>query len=412
MAITPGQQLLHYRLIEKVGEGGMGVVWKALDTTLDREIALKVLPDDVARDPDRLSRFEREAKALAALDHPNIVTIHTVQQAEGVRFITMELVRGAPLTKSIPKGGMPLAELLRVGASLADALEAAHAKGVVHRDLKPGNVMVGNDGRVRVLDFGLVKLNRPEADGDLNEAVTATATGIGMVVGTLPYMSPEQLKGEAVDHRTDIFSVGVMLYEMATGRHPFPAKSNAERVASILTGTPRPANEVRDDLPDGLQRVIERCIAKDPERRFETAGQLRDELQSVERRLAVAGDVPRAATVSEPEKTARRWSLGGSSKQDVDLGSAQRRAIDEGGESSRVALSMLREEKRDKERKDAAGYVLGGAITAAAGVAVMPFFWFLVPDKPVWPVGLIPLVVGIVLILWGRYSLKSLTGDG
>ena len=310
MALESGQQLLHYRLIEKVGEGGMGVVWKALDTTLDREIALKVLPDDVANDPDRLSRFEREAKALAALDHPNIVTIHTVQQAEGVRFITMELVRGAPLTKSIPKGGMPLAELLRVGASLADALEAAHAKGVVHRDLKPGNVMVGNDGRVRVLDFGLVKLNRPEADGDATQAVTATATGIGMVVGTLPYMSPEQLKGEAVDHRTDIFSVGVMLYEMATGRHPFPAKSNAERVASILTGTPRPANEVRDDLPDGLQRVIERCIAKDPARRFETAGQLRDELQSVERRLAVPGDVPRAATLSEPEKTAGRWSPG------------------------------------------------------------------------------------------------------
>jgi len=404
MPVEPGQTLLHYRIVEKLGQGGMGVVWKAVDTTLDREIALKVLPDDVANDPERLSRFEREAKALAALDHPNIVTIHTVQQAEGVRFITMELVRGASLTKSIPKGGMPLAELLRVGASLADALEAAHAKGVVHRDLKPGNVMIGNDGRVRVLDFGLVKLNRPDADGDATHAMTATATGIGVVVGTLPYMSPEQLKGEAVDHRTDIFSVGVMLYEMATGRHPFPAKSNAERVALILTATPRRANEIRDDIPDGLQRVIERCIAKDPSRRFETAGQIRDELRSVERR--------RAATGSGPEKTTRQWSLGGSSKQDVDLGKALRKAIDEGGESSRVALSMLREEKRDKERKEAAGYVLGGAITAAAGAALMPSFWFMVPDKPVWPVGLIPLVVGIVLILWGRHSLKSLTRDG
>jgi serine/threonine protein kinase len=412
LRLEPGTTLQHYRLVEKIGAGGMGVVWKALDTTLDREIALKVLPDDVAADPDRLARFEREAKALAALDHPNIVTIHTVQQAAGVRFITMELVGGAPLTKSIPKGGMPPAELLRVGATLADALEAAHAKGVVHRDLKPANVMVGGDGRVRVLDFGLAKLNRPEADGDATQAVTATATGIGLVVGTLPYMSPEQLKGEEVDHRTDIFSLGVMLYEMATGSHPFPAKSNAERVASILTGTPRPTNEVRDDLPEGLQRVIERSIAKDPTRRFETAGQLRDELQSIERGQAVAGAGPRDATVTEPEKTARPRSREASSKREVDLGSALRKAIEAGGESSRVALSLLREEKRDKERKEAAGYVLGGSITSAAGVALMPFLGFMIPDRPVWPVGLIPIVVGIVMILWGRHSLKRLTEDG
>ncbi len=416
MAITPGQNLLHYRLIEKIGEGGMGVVWKALDTTLDREVALKVLPDDVANDPERLARFEREAKALAALDHPNIVTIHTVQQAEGLRFITMELVRGAPLTHRIPKAGLAPDELLRIGVTLADALAAAHDKGVVHRDLKPANVMVGGDGRVRVLDFGLVKLSRqdPEAD-QATQAVTATATGIGMVVGTLPYMSPEQLKGEAVDHRTDIFSLGVMLYEMALGRHPFPANSNAERVAAILTATPPPPNEVRSELPEGLGRVIARCMQKDPAGRYASAVDLRDALRNLERQpgastVATAAAPPTAVPEPRSEKTWRN-----SKKEALELGSALRAVIEEGGESSHVALGILREEedrkRRHKAREEAQGFVLGGIITAAGGIALMPFLYFLIPEAPIWPVGSIALLVGIVLFGWGRHLLKQQPGE-
>jgi len=284
----------------------MGVVWKAVDTTLDREVALKVLPDEVAHDRDRLARFEREAKALASLDHPNIVTIHSVEQVDGMRFIAMELVRGTTLENAIPKHGLPLAELFRVSIALADALCAAHEKGVTHRDLKPANVVVGADGRVRVLDFGLVKLRRPESTVDRGDEPTATATRIGLVVGTVPYMSPEQLKGVAVDHRTDIFSLGVLIYEMAVGRHPFRADSHAELVSSILTAAPPPVAEVRSGLPEHLGRIVRRCLEKDPARRYPSALEIRNELADLEREVtaASASGAP-GATVARKARSGR-----------------------------------------------------------------------------------------------------------
>jgi serine/threonine protein kinase/tetratricopeptide (TPR) repeat protein len=305
MSLAPGRTLSHYRLVEKVGEGGMGVVWRAVDTTLDREVALKVLPDEVADDPDRLSRFEREAKALASLDHANIVTIHSVEESEGFRFITMELVRGRSLDDAISKDGLSLAELFRISTALADALSAAHDKGVIHRDLKPANVMVGEDGRVRILDFGLAKLRPPDPGGE--DDPTATATRIGMVVGTVPYMSPEQLKGEEIDPRTDIFSLGVLIYEMAAGRHPFRADSSAEVVSSILTSTPPSVTEIRSGLPEHLGRIIRRCLEKNPARRYRSAREVRDELADLERELASSSAAVAKTSIAEPEVPGRRW---------------------------------------------------------------------------------------------------------
>src|ERR1700721_429842 len=225
-----GRTLSHYRVTAAIGAGGMGEVYRATDTKLGREVALKVLPAGMELDPARLGRFQREARAIAALNDPHIVTIFSVEEAEGVHFLTMELVEGQALGQLIPAGGMPVARLVEIGSALADALAAAHAKGIVHRDLKPANVMLTSDGRVKVLDFGLAKKLRAEnsaegandrAGGHSNDQANdptlssvADRTKPGMVMGTPAYMSPEQIEGRAIDHRTDIFSLGVMLYEI------------------------------------------------------------------------------------------------------------------------------------------------------------------------------------------------------
>jgi serine/threonine protein kinase len=205
----------------------MGEVYRATDTKLGRDIALKVLPAEMAQDPERLGRFRREAKALAQLDHPNIVTIHSVEECGGIHFLTMQLVEGLPLDRLIPEDGLPVEQIVEIATALGDALAAAHEKGIVHRDLKPANVMVSNDGRVKVLDFGLAKDIRA---ANLSDATMTSdsRTQVGVVMGTPAYMSPEQTSGRALDHRTDIFSMGVLIHEMATGRRPFEGSSTAE----------------------------------------------------------------------------------------------------------------------------------------------------------------------------------------
>jgi serine/threonine protein kinase len=239
-----GRTLGHYRIVEQIGEGGMGVVYCAHDDRLDRDVAIKVLPEEVAEKPDRLARFEQEAKALAGLNHPNIVTIFSVEEAEGTRFIAMELVEGDSLAQTLPPGGLPLAKVFDMAIPLADALATAHERGIVHRDLKPANVMVTREGRVKVLDFGLAKLTEKAAAGaagaDAEDVASrvATLTGEGTVVGTASYMSPEQLEGREVDHRTDIFSLGIVLYEFATGQRPFTGDTTASVVTSILRDAP------------------------------------------------------------------------------------------------------------------------------------------------------------------------------
>ncbi|MDQ3419024.1 MAG: protein kinase [Acidobacteriota bacterium] len=275
-----GRTLAHYRIVATIGVGGMGVVYRATDTKLGRDVALKVLPADMAASPERLERFRREAKALAALDHPGVVGVYSVEEADGVHFLTMQLVEGQPLDRLIPEGGMPVERILEIAAALAEALAAAHEKGIVHRDLKPANVMVAKDGRVKVLDFGLAKVAGfgDAAQGDL-ALPTELQTREGIVMGTLPYMSPEQVQGRAVDHRTDIFSLGVILHEMSTGRRPFEGQAAADLFAAILRDAVPPVTDMRNDLPADLARVVRRCLEKDPGQRMQTARDVGNELR-------------------------------------------------------------------------------------------------------------------------------------
>ena len=307
MALASGTRLGPYQIAAPIGAGGMGEVYRARDTRLGREVAIKVLSSDVASSPDRLARFEREARTVAALNHPNIVTIYSVEEAEGVHLLTMELVDGQSLDRSLPPGGLPMADLFRIGIPLAEALEAAHDAGIVHRDLKPANVMLTKRGRVKVLDFGLAKSTlEPVAETDATQALAAAPlTGAGMVVGTVPYMAPEQLRGEAVDARTDLFALGVLLYEMSTGTRPFTGGSFPEIMAAILKEEPRPVVERRAGLPDEFGRIVRRCLSKDPDHRYRTARDVRNDLEDLQRELEWgrrsdhAGHAP--ATVATPE---------------------------------------------------------------------------------------------------------------
>ena len=253
------EQLNHYRVISPLAKGGMGDVFVAEDTRLHRKVALKVLSGLTATDPERRQRFEREAQAVAALNHPNIVTIHSVEEADGVPFLTMELVEGRPLGEMIPAKGLPVDTVLRFGIAIADAIAAAHQRGITHRDLKPANVVITSEGRVKVLDFGLAKLREAELDGSANDVTrmpTAELTGEGRIIGTVSYMSPEQAEGKPVDQRTDIFSLGVMLHEMTTGERPFKGDTNVSIISAILKDTPSSITVLNPALPAGLARVI------------------------------------------------------------------------------------------------------------------------------------------------------------
>ncbi|MEX1308882.1 MAG: serine/threonine-protein kinase, partial [Candidatus Sulfomarinibacteraceae bacterium] len=275
-----GETLLHYQILRKLGAGGMGEVYLARDTKLGRDVAIKVLPPQLSSDPHRLERFRREASIVAALNHPNIVTIFSVEEADGLNFFTMEHVDGKVLSELVPDSGLPTDDLRALALPLVDALRAAHARGVTHRDLKPGNIMVNRDGHLKVLDFGLAKVRIAETHegGSDSLAETDFLTGHGQILGTTPYMSPEQLKGRPADHRSDIFALGTTLYEMATGAHPFHADSSAEVISSILSHAPPRVDAVRPDLPHELGAVVGRCLEKDPAHRFQTARELHDAL--------------------------------------------------------------------------------------------------------------------------------------
>ncbi|RPJ60075.1 MAG: serine/threonine-protein kinase [Acidobacteria bacterium] len=279
-----GQTLSHYRILEKIGEGGMGVVYRAEDTRLKRSVALKLLPADRLSDPERKRRFVREARAASALNHPHIVTIHDIDQDDGLDFIAMEYVAGKTLDRQIPRKGMGLDKALGLGIQIADALAAAHAAGIIHRDLKPSNIMVTDSGQVKILDFGLAKLTeRSEPDAEEDRSTGSSArTEAGMILGTVTYMSPEQAQGKKVDARSDIFSFGAVLYEMISGRRAFEGESVGESLAAIIRDEPKPLSQVRHAVPDEFARIIHRCLRKEPDRRFYSMSDVRVELQEVQ----------------------------------------------------------------------------------------------------------------------------------
>ena len=263
-----GQIISHYRIIEKVGGGGMGVVYKAEDTRLHRFVALKFLPNELAQDSQALSRFQREAQAASALNHPNICTIYDVGKQDGHYFIAMELLEGQTLQAKIAGRPLPLETFLDLALQIADALEAAHKRSIVHRDLKPSNIFVTSRGDAKLLDFGLAKHlhleTTPTAD---TPTFSGPITVRGQIAGTIAYMSPEQLQDKATDSRSDTFSFGAVLYEMATGRCAFAGESTASVIAEILRGEPKSAKVLNPAIPDGLQRVISKALEKGPQRR-------------------------------------------------------------------------------------------------------------------------------------------------
>jgi Tol biopolymer transport system component len=288
-----GKTLAHYEILSKLGEGGMGEVWRARDTNLDREVAVKILPETYAVDADRLRRFEREAKLLASLNHPNIATVHGLHEADGVRFIAMELVPGITLATRLARGAVPVDEALTMARQIAEALEAAHERGVIHRDLKPANIIVRDDGALKVLDFGLAKSSgsRPGvADSSAATAVVMDGTADGAILGTTAYMSPEQARGQPLDRRTDIWSFGCVLYELLTARRLFAGETSSDTVARILEREPD-WSVLPEEAPAEIRRLLSRCLRKDPEERLRDIGDARftiEDLQDVDETAATA----------------------------------------------------------------------------------------------------------------------------
>ena len=304
--LQSGDSIGHYRIVSRLGEGGMGEVYLATDTRLDRNVALKVLPPAMAQDRTRMERFEREAKSASALNHPNVAHIYEIGEDRGIHFLAMEFIEGAPLEKRIDGKPLPVREISDIGAQIADALDAAHAKGIVHRDIKPANIMITPRGHVKVLDFGLAKLLTATRTGSQTQMETRAVSVAGMLLGTVSYMSPEQALGREVDHRSDIFSLGVVLYQMSTGRLPFGGSTPSETIARILEAQPEAMARFNYDLPEELDRIVRKCLEKDRERRYQSARDVMVDLKDVSREpeQAAAPHVPskiRAAIVDDED---------------------------------------------------------------------------------------------------------------
>jgi serine/threonine protein kinase/tetratricopeptide (TPR) repeat protein len=302
MALAPGKTFGPYQIVAKLGEGGMGEVYRALDTRLNRTIAIKILPPDLAGDSDRLRRFKQEAEAASALNHPNILTIHDIGDEAGVAFIVMELVQGQTLRGLMADGQLPPRRVAHIAHQIAEGLSEAHAAGIVHRDLKPENVMVSGIDRVKIVDFGLAKLKRPDGP-ERSQTVTRTGgTAAGMVLGTVGYMSPEQASGRDADHRSDQFAVGLIAYEALTGRRPFARPTAAQTMAATIEADPEPVDRANPEVPAHLALVIHRCLEKNPANRYESTRDLARDLQHV----ASAGH---ALTPSRGQRSLPVWMI-------------------------------------------------------------------------------------------------------
>jgi len=288
-SLVSGDQVAHYRIVSRLGEGGMGEVYLATDTRLDRSVALKVLPTAVAHDPMRMERFDREAKAASALNHPNVAHIYEIGEDRGIHFLVMEFIEGQALDRRIDGRTLAVPELAEIGAQVADALDAAHAKGIVHRDIKPANIIITPRGIAKVLDFGLAKVAEPRGSAIETQVETRVLSAAGTLLGTVEYMSPEQALGRPVDHRTDLFSLGVVLYQMATGRLPFEGSNPSETIAHILDDSPAAMARFNYDVPEDLDRIVRKCLEKDRERRYQSARDLMVDLKGLTRERETAG---------------------------------------------------------------------------------------------------------------------------
>src|SRR5262245_37295514 len=307
-SLAANATISHYRILSRIGAGGMGEVYLAQDTKLDRNVALKILPAEVAANPERIRRFVQEAKAAAALNHPNIAHIYEIGDAGGVNFIAMEFIDGQTLRQYIRGEQEGLPKLLRHLQHVAEGLAKAHSAGIVHRDLKPDNIMITRDGHAKILDFGLAKLIEPQQPSNTSgEAASELATAIptqqstpGIVLGTAGYMSPEQAQGKTdqIDHRSDIFSFGCILFEAVTGRRAFDGKDSIETLNKIIREEAPPITGFRPDVPNHLQRIVRRCLAKDPEDRYQTIKDIAIELRELCRELAASAGIDTGSTTS------------------------------------------------------------------------------------------------------------------
>ncbi|HEY6387151.1 MAG TPA: serine/threonine-protein kinase, partial [Candidatus Acidoferrum sp.] len=283
MPIASGTRFGPYEIISAAGAGGMGEVYRAKDTRLDRIVAVKVLPSELAHDPERRQRFEREARSISTLSHPHICTLHDIGHQDGVDYLVLEYLEGDTLETKLKKGSLPAPEVLKYAVELADALDKAHRQGIIHRDIKPGNIMITKSG-AKLMDFGLAKLKSdsvPVPDALTEMTSDKKLTAEGTILGTFQYMAPEQLEGRDADARTDVFAFGEVLYEMATGRPAFSGKTRASLIAAILSSGPKPVTELAPATPPTLDRIVKRCLAKDPDDRWQTACDLGAELKWV-----------------------------------------------------------------------------------------------------------------------------------
>ncbi len=358
MAEAPS--ISNYQILSKLSAGGMGAVYLAEDLKLHRRVAIKALTPEWAADPDRYRRFRWEAQVLAKLNHPNIVTIYAIEEEEGAHFLIMELVEGKTLDQLIPSVGMSSEEIFRIAIPLADALAAAHERGIIHRDLKPGNVMVTDDGRVKVLDFGLAKRqDSAVTPGAAQIKARQPETQVGQMMGTIPYMSPEQLHGDTIDPRTDVFALGIILYEMATGSRPFAGKTWGDLASSILRDNPPSVTTLNVYLPRHLGRIIRHCLEKEPQRRFQTALDLRNELEELRREM-LTGEVPTGEISSDSLVRG---------ESDMRSGEASRGAFVTAVPSTRTDLSQVLTGKHYGEKR------LAAAASLLVLVVIVALFW-------------------------------------